>query len=64
VDIWQRIGAAAPTARGLARLERVSTAAGDEAAAAGYHRQWRAVLAGLHLDDAVLHLPTIGCASM
>jgi tetratricopeptide (TPR) repeat protein len=60
VDIWQRIGAAVPAARGLARLERVSAASGDEAAAAAYHRQWRAVLADLHLDDAALQLPGLG----
>ncbi|WP_327004728.1 tetratricopeptide repeat protein [Dactylosporangium sp. NBC_01737] len=59
VDIWQRIGAAVQTARGLARLERVSAASGDEAAAVEYHRQWRAVLTGLRLDDAALHLPAI-----
>jgi tetratricopeptide (TPR) repeat protein len=57
VDIWQEIGAATQTARALARLERVSTAAGDEAAAAGYRRDWRAVLARLRLDDAALQLP-------
>ncbi|GAA3219895.1 BTAD domain-containing putative transcriptional regulator [Dactylosporangium siamense] len=59
VDIWQRIGAAVPAARGLARLERVSTSSGDGAAAAGYRRQWRAVLAELQLDEAALQLPAV-----
>ncbi|MEV0134403.1 BTAD domain-containing putative transcriptional regulator [Dactylosporangium sp. NPDC050688] len=57
VDIWQRIGATVQTARGLARLDRVAAASGDAAAAAAYHGRWRAVLAGLRLDEAALHLP-------
>jgi tetratricopeptide (TPR) repeat protein len=64
VDVWQRIGAAVQTARGLARLERVSAAAGDQTAAAGYHGQWRAVLDGLHLDEAALQLPGVGSTAV
>lgn len=57
MDIWQRIGATVQTARGLARLDRVAAASGDPTAAAAYRDRWRAVLAGLRLDEAALHLP-------
>lgn len=57
LDIWRRIGAASQIARASARLDRVSAASGDHAAAAAYRRQWRSVVAGLNVGDAVLHLP-------
>jgi tetratricopeptide (TPR) repeat protein len=58
LGLCRRSGARPQAARVLARLDRVSAAAGDDGAAAAYRAEWQAILDGLNLEEAALQLPS------